>query len=282
MIHKATELVKFKKLHRRLGFTKKRETIGLLESLWHLTLREALQGDIGKLDDETIAIELEWDGDPAALVQSLVETRWLERSEPHRLIVHDWHNHAPDYLKGNLKSHNKTFATCSEQPAIATCSEQPALSEGHTRQDKTRHSISSLQSSESEELQKIREQIPDEFLNTTAEPIRFADADGSEASVFEKISRVETLSDPEAIYSWWRYQLGCRKPVLGREAMWCVVALALGLKFANSKKRINSRVGMWSSAIGRGYWSQAGPFIPRAIELLRPIIFPEVPNDAQT
>lgn len=128
MIHTATQLVKFKKLQRRLGLTKRREVIGLLESLWHLTLREAPKGDIGKLDNETIAIELEWDVDPDQLVNALVETRWLDADDQNRLVVHDWQQHAPNFVKGNLASHKKAFAGCSEQVAKAGCSEQVAQS----------------------------------------------------------------------------------------------------------------------------------------------------------
>ena len=98
MIHRTTSLVKFKKLQHRLGFTKTRDTIGILEAMWLFTQREAPRGDIGKFDNETLAIELEWDGDPEMLVVTLVETRWLDAHPVHRLVVHDWHNHAPRYV----------------------------------------------------------------------------------------------------------------------------------------------------------------------------------------
>lgn len=100
MKHTAKELVKFKKLQRRLGFSKQREVIGLLESLWHLAQRECPRGDIGRLDDESIAIELEWDGEPEKLVDALVETGWLDRCAQHRLVIHDWAEHAPRFVHG--------------------------------------------------------------------------------------------------------------------------------------------------------------------------------------
>jgi hypothetical protein len=40
------------------------QSVGILELLWHLTAREAPRGDIGKLDNETIA---EGSGKPAGL-----------------------------------------------------------------------------------------------------------------------------------------------------------------------------------------------------------------------
>lgn len=124
MIHKTTDLGKFKKLQRRLGFTKRRDVIGLLESLWHMAIREAPQGNIGRLDDETIAIGLEWDGDPEKLIEYLVETRWLDRDETHRLLIHDWHEHAPKFLLGNLSSRGKEVFSrngCSKLTAKAGC-----------------------------------------------------------------------------------------------------------------------------------------------------------------
>lgn len=101
MKHQTPSLAKFKKLMRRLGFSKVRETMGLLEALWLLTQSSSPRGDIGsKLDNEDIAIELEWDGDPDFLVDSLVETRWLDRCSKYRLVVHDWADHAPRFVHG--------------------------------------------------------------------------------------------------------------------------------------------------------------------------------------
>lgn len=122
--------------------------------------------------------------------------------------------------------------------------------------------------------EKIKERIPADWFTTTSEPLQFAGADGSEASVFEPISREEMLADPTAMADWWRYQLGCPAPILGREAVWCLLSLALGLKFSNPKsKKWQSRIGVWANAIRHGYWQQAGPYLDRAEKLLRPIIF---------
>jgi hypothetical protein len=101
MKHQTPTLPKFKKLKRRLGLTRDRDVMGLLESLWLLTQKSAPRGDVGKqLDNEDIAIELEWDGDADELVNALVDTRWLDRCSEHRLVVHDWATHAPRYVHG--------------------------------------------------------------------------------------------------------------------------------------------------------------------------------------
>lgn len=94
--------------------------VGILERLWHATIRDAQRGDIGRLDDELIAEAVGWHGDANMLVDALVECRWLDRCVTHRLVIHNWGDHAPDFVKGALKRHGKDFA-------IATCPGQPAL-----------------------------------------------------------------------------------------------------------------------------------------------------------
>lgn len=103
-----TELVKFLKLQRRLRESK-RGTVGLLELLWKATAQQAPRGDIGRFSNEDIAALVDWDGDADLLVTSLVETGWLDVSKEHRLIVHDWKDHAPVFVRGNLERSKKTF-----------------------------------------------------------------------------------------------------------------------------------------------------------------------------
>lgn len=126
MKHSTPDKAKFKKLQRRLGLGLK-ETVGLLEMLWRATIVNTIDGAIGRLDDETIAIECDYhEGEPEHLVESLVECGWLDRCEVNRLVIHDWKEHAPTFVKGNLRSHKKDFAMPTGSPLIATCSEQPA------------------------------------------------------------------------------------------------------------------------------------------------------------
>ena len=105
-----TELVKFKKLQRRLGESV-RGVIGILELLWKATALQAPRGDIGKFDNEDIAILCDWEGDPDLLVSALVASGWLDESVDYRLLVHDWHEHAPIYVRAGLKAKHQTFLT---------------------------------------------------------------------------------------------------------------------------------------------------------------------------
>jgi hypothetical protein len=85
------------------------QAVGLLELLWHLTAREATRGDIGKLSNEDIALALDYRGDENKLIDTLVRTRWLDESSEHRLVIHDWHEHADEAVKKRLTRSGRSF-----------------------------------------------------------------------------------------------------------------------------------------------------------------------------
>jgi hypothetical protein len=97
--HSTPEGIKFKKLQRRLNLPRY-AVAGLLEMLWVATIKNAPRGDIGRFDNETIAIECDWSGDADELVNAFVEAKWLDRCEENRLVVHDWQDHAPYFVRG--------------------------------------------------------------------------------------------------------------------------------------------------------------------------------------
>lgn len=78
--------------------------VGILERLWHAAMTSAPRGDIGRFADDVIAELIAWHGDAEWLVQTLVDTGWLDRCSVHRLIIHDWREHAPNHVKGNIQS----------------------------------------------------------------------------------------------------------------------------------------------------------------------------------
>jgi len=107
-----TELVKFRHLKRLLSLPQY-AAIGLLESLWMFASKNAPIGDIGRHTNEDIACMIEWNGDADELIAVLVKCGWLDEHQTHRLIIHDWSEHAPNWLKGNLAKHGKQFAVQS-------------------------------------------------------------------------------------------------------------------------------------------------------------------------
>jgi hypothetical protein len=84
--------------------------IGILESMWHLTARQAARGDIGKLSNEEIALGIDYYEDADKLVSALVESGLLDVNTEHRYIVHDWSEHADDYINVRLARAVEHFA----------------------------------------------------------------------------------------------------------------------------------------------------------------------------
>lgn len=111
---------KFRNLKRRLRL-KYWEVVGVLETLWRVTQNDAPAGDIGKLENDDIAAALEWEGDPDELIDALIETRWVDRDDEFRLIIHDWSEHAPNHLVGAFKKHEKLFADQIAKRRGANC-----------------------------------------------------------------------------------------------------------------------------------------------------------------
>lgn len=111
---------KFLKLKRRLSLTHW-QCVGLLESVWLFTQLNAPEGDIGKHDDEDIAAAIEWGGSHTELITALTECGFIDECDERRLVVHDWHDHAPTYLKGAMAKHGKEFCRpvrkSAKQPA---------------------------------------------------------------------------------------------------------------------------------------------------------------------
>lgn len=103
MKQNTTSKLKFKKLRRALGDPPLYQIVGLLEALWQFAATDAPLGDIGKFSNEEIAMAVEWQGDPDELIEALVSTEWLDLSDRHRLVIHHWHEHVPNYLKQRIQ-----------------------------------------------------------------------------------------------------------------------------------------------------------------------------------
>lgn len=89
---------KMRRLARSLGLPRL-HAAGMVEALFHFTNEYAYRGDVGRFSDDEIADVLEWGGDPAALTTALLEAGWADYHPIHRLVIHDWPDHAPDYTK---------------------------------------------------------------------------------------------------------------------------------------------------------------------------------------
>ena len=109
MIHSVPSSIKFKHLLTALepeigcpNVTAETVICGLLERLWHFTATSAPRGDVGRFSDADIAVMAGWRGKPEVLIDALVTAGWLDRDDEFRLLVHDWSDHAPYYIKRNI------------------------------------------------------------------------------------------------------------------------------------------------------------------------------------
>jgi hypothetical protein len=109
-----------------LGITRS-YAVGVLESLWHFTQRHAPRGDVGKWSNEAIAKAIDYP-DAEKLISSLVGARWLDNSKEHRLLVHDWQEHADQTTRRFLASHLLAFASTK----LAKCKHHTSKGEDET------------------------------------------------------------------------------------------------------------------------------------------------------
>jgi hypothetical protein len=89
--------------------------VGLLEMLWHWTARFAIQGDIGKWSNSEIAEQAGWHKNADEFIAALVDVKLLDRCEIHRLVIHDWHEHADQSVKKTLVKRGLPFLTVSKK-----------------------------------------------------------------------------------------------------------------------------------------------------------------------
>ncbi len=80
MKHAAINLVKFKALQKRLG-APMCHVVGYLESLWIFAQVQARDGDLTKFSALEIAGWIEFPGDPDDLLNALIQTRWIDKTE---------------------------------------------------------------------------------------------------------------------------------------------------------------------------------------------------------
>jgi hypothetical protein len=110
--------------------------IGYLELLWAFTGKKTPQGDIGKWSDAVVAAACHWRGKPSDFVQALTEARFVDADPEHRLIVHDWHEHCPNWVRAKLKKDGTPFATPSTASnAASNDSSSASTNEGTSRAD---------------------------------------------------------------------------------------------------------------------------------------------------
>lgn len=89
--------------------------LGVLEALWETTGDYAPLGDIGRHSDAWIADSMLWKGAPSELIECLVSAGWIDRCDDNRLVIHDWADHCPSYIRKRVERSGKEFVTCGSQ-----------------------------------------------------------------------------------------------------------------------------------------------------------------------
>ena len=83
---------KIKRLANATGLTKA-AAIGYLHLLWWWALDYAQDGVITHYSAEEIADGAQWDGDPDAFLNALIESGFVDEGNG-KLVIHDWHEYA--------------------------------------------------------------------------------------------------------------------------------------------------------------------------------------------
>jgi hypothetical protein len=84
--------------------------IAILEGLWATTAKNTPRGDIGRFADDDLLEEIGLTVDAGELVALLTRNAWVDAHPVHRLVVHDWREHCPNYIKGNVARHGLGWA----------------------------------------------------------------------------------------------------------------------------------------------------------------------------
>jgi hypothetical protein len=84
---------------------------GILASLWDWAAEYAHHGNVGKYSNTIIAKAVTFPVERAdELIEAMVLSRWLDRSEEHRVIIHDWPEHCEDSVHARLARAVQLFA----------------------------------------------------------------------------------------------------------------------------------------------------------------------------
>lgn len=108
MKREAANHPKMHDLAARLGIENE-HALGLVQRLIWFTADHAIAGDVGKWPDGAIARGCGWQGEPTAFVDALTSAGWLDAHDAHRLILHDWPDHAENWVKAKMKKAKTAF-----------------------------------------------------------------------------------------------------------------------------------------------------------------------------
>lgn len=77
--------------------------IGYLTLLWEFAAKYAKDGNVGRYPDKRVEAAMDWRGRTGALTQALHRSGWLDAHEVLGWCIHDWHEHAEEYVLRYLR-----------------------------------------------------------------------------------------------------------------------------------------------------------------------------------
>jgi len=123
----AADHPKVRRLARKLAITRW-QVIGVLESVWQFAAQYAEDGVLcPRYTPAEIADFIEWDDDATALFAAMVDAGLLDR-EDDEIVIHDWAEHAPDYVKKRLQ---KRVARAAKKSGLSPDSRETVGRQSH-------------------------------------------------------------------------------------------------------------------------------------------------------
>lgn len=159
------------------------EVLGFLTLLWDYAADAAPQGDVGKWPNGAIARACDWLDDPDEFVAALVKSKWLDECPKHRLVIHDWADHAERWLKLKLERTGLEIISTERSKVPSTEASTERSVEGPTEAPQVAFPSSteaSIERSPPRDLTKPNLTKPRESAKRTP-----ADAGSSSSSEFE-------------------------------------------------------------------------------------------------
>jgi hypothetical protein len=99
----------------RLARCSRKEVLIDLHYLWWWSLDYAESGDLTRFAHDELEAVMEWEGEPGLLVAALIDAGFLEVTEDHRLLIHDWAEHAGKLIA--MREHDRNRKRLAAQKA---------------------------------------------------------------------------------------------------------------------------------------------------------------------
>lgn len=107
----------------------KATAVGVIQSIWLFAAEYTPQGDIGRIPTCDIQRWIDYRGcECAHLERALVKSGFIDESEEHRLVVHDWADHADESCKKHIRRNlGGVVFTADGVVSIATGGSDPSI-----------------------------------------------------------------------------------------------------------------------------------------------------------